>query len=811
MCAATRLSSDQLRRPCSPAEIPFETTDQSTEGDGVVIGQERAVQALRFGIGIRRRGYNLFAVGPAGVGKQTLLRQLLGQHAAQQPLPSDWCYVHEFEDPDRPRVLELPAGRGLGLQHDMANAVSELRESMREVFEGAEHRTRKQEIVDQFTERQDRALSEMREGAMRRDVAVLRTETGVALAPTRDGRVLDPDRFRSLPPDQRAELQSKMDRIRCEMQALFSQFQEWGHEHNEALERADRETASVAARRVIDRVRARYSDLPAVIDYLNEVERDAGENAADFLERPSERADAAFRHALEQGPSDGLGLRRYHINLLVDRTDARGAPVVREDHPTHANLIGRVEHESQFGALMTNFTHIKPGAFHRANGGYLILNALEVLRQPQAWEAVKRTVRSGEVRIESLGQTLGLMPTVSLEPRPVPLGSTKVVLTGERMLYHMLAAVDPDFLELFKVLIDFDESMTRGPEAQHSYADMVAALASREGLRPLDRSAVARVIDRAARAAGDAEKLSVHMRGLVDLLLEADFWAGEEHREVATAADVQKAIDAQRYRAGRVRERFQEAVRRDDLLVSTTGESVGQVNGLSVFSLGEHMFGHPTRITAQTRLGRGEVVDIEREVALGGPIHSKGVLILGGFLGARYATDVPLSLSATLVFEQNYSGVEGDSASLAELCALLSSLAQVPVRQSLALTGSVNQHGRVQSIGGVNEKIEGFFDVCRERGLTGHQGVLIPRTNVKNLMVRQEVVDAVERGAFHIYSVEDVDDALALLTGRKAGERDESGLFPESSINGLVEARLIGFAEHARRFAARPSPESPSV
>jgi lon-related putative ATP-dependent protease len=489
--------------------------------------------------------------------------------------------------------------------------------------------------------------------------------------------------------------------------------------------------------------------------------------------------------------------------VLVDNTHLRGAPVVYEDNPTYSNLMGRLEHESRFGALITHFALIRAGALHRANGGYLILDALKVLQQPFAWEALKRTMRAGELRVENLGQALGLMPTVSLEPAPIPLRDTKVVLVGSRLLYYLLAALDPDFLELFKVVVDFDEDMDRRSDSQAVYANLVASLVAQEDLRPFDRGAVASVIDHASRIAGDAAKLSVHLRRIVDLLREADYWAGRDGREVATALDVRTAIEAQRYRSGRLKERLQEAIRRRDLFIDTSGERVGQVNGLSVVELGDHMFARPTRITARTRLGGGEVVDIDREVELGGPLHSKGVLILAGFLAGRYVPDTPLSLAATLVFEQSYAPVEGDSASLAELCALLSALAEVPMRQSLAVTGSINQHGQVQAIGAVNEKIEGFFDICRERGLTGEQGVVIPESNVKNLIVRRDVAEAVAAGRFRVCAVEDVDDVVELLTGRPAGLRDAEGRFPDGSINALIEARLSAFAERARAFAAR--------
>ena len=800
MCAATRLTPDLVRRPCRPDAIPFATTAEAEPITGVV-GQARAVQALQFGIGMRRHGYNLFAIGPPGVGKQTLLRQFLGDQAAGEAIPPDWCYVHDFANPGRPRALELPPGMGVGLQRDMAHAVAELRVVMRSTFESEEYRTRKQQTIGRFKERQERAMAGVQERARRRDIEVLQTGMGIAVAPIHNGSAIDPETFQTLPLKDRERYQAAMEEVGTELQALLQKFHQWGREHYEELKALDREMAAATARHVLDGVRRNYKELPAVLDYLSQVEIDVVDSADSFLEGSQEGVEAALRRALKQDQADGPSFRRYQINVLIDRTGLRGAPVVYEDNPTHANLVGSIEHETQFGALITNFTLIKAGALHRAIGGYLVLDALKVLQQPFAWEALKRMLRAGEIRMESLGQALGLVATVSLEPTPIKLGETKLVLTADRLLYYLLAAHDPEFLELFKVLVDFEETMDRVAEAEPTYARLVATLVSQEKLRPFDRGAVARVIDHAARSADDAGKLSVQMRGILDLLRETDYWAGHAAREVATAADVQTAIDAQRVRAGRVRERLQEAILRDDILVTTSGETVGQVNGLSVFQLGDHAFGHPTRLTARVRLGKGEVIDIEREVKLGGPIHSKGVLILAGFLGSRYATRVPLSLAATLVFEQSYGGVEGDSASLAELCALLSSLADLPVRQSLALTGSINQQGQVQAIGGVNEKIEGFFDICHERGLSGDQGVLIPKSNVKNLMLRQDVVEAIAAGRFHVHAVEHVDDAVELLTGRPAGVRNEAGIFPDGSVNALVEARLLAFAESARTFA----------
>jgi lon-related putative ATP-dependent protease len=553
---------------------------------------------------------------------------------------------------------------------------------------------------------------------------------------------------------------------------------------------------------LIAELKKRYAGLPAVLGYLATVEQAVIDNVDDFR-RTEDGPEIGFLGFTLQRPGGGGSLRRYQVNVLIDHGATKGAPVVYEDNPTFPTLIGRIEHIAQMGALVTDFMLIKPGALHRANGGYLILDARKVLLQPFAWEGLKRALSSRELRVESLGQALSLVSTVSLEPEPVPL-DLKVVLIGEPLLYYLLSAYDPEFSELFKVAVDFGHDMHWDGQSGELYARLVATLARRDALLPLDRAAVARVIEHAARLVGDAEKLSVQLRVITDLLREADHWAREAGREVIRMTDVQQAIDARIRRMDRIRERMQEAIQRDILMIDTRDAKTGQVNGLSVVDLGHFAFGHPSRITARIRIGKGEVVDIQREVELSGPIHSKGVLILAGFLGARYADDRPLALSASLTFEQTYGEVEGDSASSAELYALLSALADLPIRQSLAVTGSVNQNGEVQAIGGVNEKIEGFFDVCQARGLTGDQGVLIPVANVKHLMLRQDVIAAVRDGKFHIYPVRTIDEGIELLTGIPAGERDANGLFPEGSVNHRVELRLITLAELVREFGQSP-------
>ena len=797
------LPARQLRRMCDPSQFDFETTAE-LEDLGEIVGQDRAVEAILFGIGIQREGYNLFALGPSGTGKRTTIIQFLDRKAAAEPIPSDWCYVNNFEHPHRPRALQLPPGQGVVLRKDMERLVEELRTAIPAVFESEDYRTRRQEVEEELKERQEKVFGEIQQQAQERDIALIRTPVGLAFAPMKKGEVISPDEFQKLSKEKRKRFEGDISKLQEQLQETIYQVRQWERESREKVKDLDRQVAMSVVEHPVDELREKYAELPDVVSYLDAVQQDVVEKVDEF--RKAEEAPQAMGMPLPPSLAGPPLFRRYRVNVLVDHSGSEGAPVVFEEHPTYNNLIGRVEHIAQMGALVTDFNLIKPGALHRTNGGYLILDARQLLLQPYAWDGLKRALRAREVRIESMAQALSLVSTVSLEPQPIPL-DVKVILIGERLLYYLLYQYDPDFSELFKVEADFNEQMERSAENDRLYARLLATLARKNELRPFDKGAVARVIEHSARVAGNAEKISVHLLGIADLLREADYWAGVAGNGVVTVADVQRAIDAQIHRADRLRERVQEQIQRGTILIDTTGERVGQVNGLSVIGLGDFAFGQPNRITARVRIGKGKVVDIEREVELGGPIHSKGVLILSSFLGARYAAEYPLSLSASLVFEQSYSGVEGDSASMAELCALLSALAEVPVKQSLAMTGSVNQHGEAQPIGSVNEKIEGFFDVCRARGLTGEQGVVIPAPNVQHLMLRQDVVEAVEAGQFHVYSMQTVDQAIELLTGVPAGERDEEGNFSEGSINQLVEARLIELSAKQRAFAAPPEKE----
>ena len=790
MSAVTALTPDQLRRLCDVGLFEFETTDE-LEDLSEVIGQARALDAIRFGVGIKHHGFNLFAMGPSGSGKHGVVSELLTARAADEPPPLDWCYLNNFADPHKPRKLALPKGIGAQLRSDMSTLVDELRSVIPAVFESDEYRARAQEIEQEFQEQQEEAIERIREQAREKHIALIRTPSGFAFAPMHGDKVVSPKDFQRLSDEEKARVQTQVAGLQDLLQKVLNQIPQWRRQSREKMRELNREVTMAAVGHLIDELRDQYHAHDEVLSYLDAVRQDVIDNVDDFR-RTDEEQPPLLLGPLDQRPQ--ASFRRYEVNVLVDHAETEGAPVVFEDTPTFQNLVGRIEHMAMMGALITDFTLIKPGALHRANNGYLVVEALKLLQHPLSWEALKRALCANELRIGSMEQMLSLVSTVSLDPEPIPL-NIKVVLIGERMLYYLLYHYDPEFKELFKVAADFEEDMDNNPQNHQLYARLVATLVKKQKLLPFDRSGVARVIEHSARVAGDAEKLTTHMRSISDVLSEADYWAMQRGHAHVTGADVQTAIHNRLTRASRMKERLHHAIDRGTLLIDTDGARVGQINGLSVVDLGDAMFGTPTRITAQARLGEGDVVDIEREVELGGPIHSKGVMILTGFLGARYAQDKPMALSASLVFEQSYGEIEGDSASCAELYALLSSLAEVPIKQCFAVTGSVNQHGEVQAIGGVNEKIEGFFEVCKARGLAAGQGVLIPASNVKDLMLSEEVVAAAGQGQFSIYPVTTIDEGIELLTGVVAGDKDDNGQYPPGSINGRVSQRLKQMAD----------------
>jgi lon-related putative ATP-dependent protease len=797
MPPADPIPADRLTVRCDPERFSFATTAE-LDGELAPVGQPRAEAALRFGMGIDDDGFNLFAFGPTGTGKRTFVEHVLRRRAAERPVPRDLCYVNNFGEPSTPIALELARGTGRQLRDDMAELVEEVGAALPAAFEAEAFQARKHAIDDEFKKRSQERLEEIQNRAQERGIAMLQTPMGFVFAPMKDGEVLGQQAFEELEDEERERLQADIHQLQQEVQKVLREAPRWERERQTKQRELSRETAQRAIGHLIDELRERYQDVPAVLRYLDAVEADLIDNAPALLKTQEEGSEQSLAAPMPRQLDDSPLLRRYQVNLMVDHAEDEAAPVVFEDHPTYNNLVGRIEHMSRMGALVTDFTLIRAGALHRANGGFLVLEALKLLQQPFAWDALKRALRAQQLTTESVNQSYGLLSTVSLEPEPVDL-AVKVVLLGEPLLYYLLSSYDPEFPELFKVAVDFDDRLDRSEDHQDAYARLIAAIATRHELRPLDAGAVARVVDRAARLAGDAEKLTARTAELADLLREANYWAGQAGRDVVAGEDVQTAIDAQTYRVDRIRERLQEATLRDLLHIATDGEEVGQVNGLAVLELGGFSFGRPHRISASVRVGKGEVVDIEREVELGGPVHAKGVMILAGFLGGRFGARQPLSLSASLVFEQTYSTVEGDSASLAELVALLAAIAEVPVRQHLAVTGSVSQRGAVQTIGGVNEKIEGFFDLCRARGLSGRQGVLVPASNAATLMLRDDVVEAARRGEFHVTPVATVDEAAELLTGLPMGAPDDEGVYPEDSLGGRVQRRLEAFAERLRQ------------
>lgn len=797
------LNVNQLYHPADLSKLTFMTTAELEPTDGL-FGQKRAVEAINFGSRVEKDGFNLFVIGPNGARMQEAVKELLTVEARTKPSPADWIYVNNFTDPEKPVALELPAGRAPVFQDRMRKLIDDLKSAIPAVFQSEDYQQRRSAIDETFQKRQNEAFAELRAKAGEKNILILRTPLGFALAPSQNGQVIPPEEFNAWPEEKRTEIQGIIQVLEDDLEHIVRQIPQWEKERRDDVRTLNRETASYAADQLIEETKAAFNDLPKIIEHVDAVRADLIENVELFLIK-NEEGEALIANLGPDGQLD-----RYEVNILVTQNDhAPGAPVIEELHPAVGNLLGRIEHIPREGVLVTNFRLIKAGAVHRANGGYLLLDARSLLMEPFSWPALKRTLRQGKIAIEDVARLVGLTSIVSLEPDPIPL-KVKVILFGDRLLYFLFAALDPDLQEHFKVLADFENDVPRTPESEALFARLIASIARQNELMDLERDAVTLILEHAARLADHSNKLSLLVEQLREVLIEADFRAKEAGRAAVMREDVDRALKARIERAARLRDRMQEAILENVALIDTEGTSVGQLNALSVSQLGGFSFGRPSRITCQVRPGSGKVVDIEREVELGGPLHSKGVLILSGYLAGRYALDTPMSLFASLVFEQSYGGVEGDSASSAELYTLLSALAEIPLRQDLAVTGSVNQHGRVQAIGGVNEKIEGFYDICCARGLTGTQGVLIPQSNVQHLMLRQDVIEACKDGRFAIYPIATIDEGIALLTGSIACDRQADGLYPEGSLNRRVEDRLRAFAAVRRDFANQSEGESPA-
>ena len=786
--AIKKLHWTQLYRVTEIKGLAFATTAELTPLSGLQ-EQPRAREAVTFGAGMSRSGFNIFAIGPAGLRIQQSIKNMAAAVVRSHKPPCDWVYVNNFRTPHKPLAIALPGRRAPMFYKAVHNLIEDLRVTLPALFESEDYQKRRTAIEQTIQGKTERAFSALNEKAAAHNVALLRTPMGFGLAPVRDGKVVQPAEFNSWPEEHQKSLHNAIQNLEKELEETLRSIPRIEKEQRDALRELARKTAEMAIALPMDQVKQQFADIPAIVHHIDEIRTDLLENLGIFIapEMPGQGvAQASMRLA-------GL-FERYEVNVFVTQEDHEsGAPVVEELNPVLGNLLGRVEYFQIEGALVTNFRLIKAGALHRANGGTILLDARALLSEPFSWAAVKRALRRQEIVIEDMSRFMGLTATVSLEPDPIPL-NVKVVLVGDRQLYYMLAALDPELSQYFKVLADFDDDVDRTDDGEAMLARLIAALAARAGLRPLDRAAVCCVIEYASRITGDAGKVSLLAERLHDLIIEADHVAGNESKSTIMRADVEAAITRHISRMSRLREQAQNSIVREIALIDTSGMRVGQVNGLSVLGLGDYAFGRPARITCVARPGSGKIIDIEREVELGGPLHSKGVLILSGYLAGRYALEAPMSLSASLVFEQSYGGVDGDSASSTELYALLSALSGLPIRQDIAVTGSVNQHGVVQAIGGVNEKIEGFFDLCKARGLTGTQGVLIPESNVQHLMLRKDVVEACSGGQFSIYPIRTIDQGIELLTGRNAGTLDADGRYPVESVNQLVEERLRHYA-----------------
>jgi lon-related putative ATP-dependent protease len=773
-----------LRHACDPAEFPFQTTAELSPQEEV-IGQARAVKSMEFGLSIHNHGYNIFVAGIPGTGKNSIVKSIVKRISRDKPIPDDWCFINNFKDTDQPRAIKLPAGKGREFRNDVEKFIEFMRAEIPKVFESKEYEEQKSRIIEEAEKAKEALFSDAGRRALDSGFQLSITRTGIVKVPLWKGKPLQPQEMESLTAEQRRELEEHEKSVDAEIRDFLAKARQLDKEAHEKIHELNRSIAHFSMGHQLDDLREKYRINPRIPEFLTEVEEDILGNLREFLGQPQQELPFPI-----EGMDKASFLDRYKVNLVVDNAETKGGPVIEEVNPTYNNLVGRIERKARFGAFFTNFTMIRAGSVLQANGGYLILNAMDVLRSPFSWDAIKRIIKKNEVKVEDIYELYGYA-SGGLKPEPIPV-SLKVIMIGNPWLYSLLNYYDEDFRDIFKVKSDFDTRTQNSQDEKTRYANFIGSLVKSDGLLPFDRTAVAGVVDHAVRLAEKRSKLSLRFSDLTDLVREASYWAGQAKSAVVTAEHVDKALDEKVYRSNLIDERIQEMYTDGTIMVDVSGSVPGQVNGLSVYGIGDYFFGKPSRITSRVYLGRSGIVDIEREAKLSGRIYNKGVLILSGYLGGTFAQDKPLSVSATLAFEQSYGDIEGDSASAAELIALLSAVAEVPVKQNIAITGSINQKGEIQPIGGVNEKIEGFFSVCknREGGLTGDQGVIVPNLNVPNLMLKKEVTDAVKNGKFRVYAVKTVNEALELLTGLPAGERATDGTWPEGTVNFLVDKRL---------------------
>jgi lon-related putative ATP-dependent protease len=796
------LDASVLGPPFEDDTFDFETTAEIASPSSIK-GQRRAKDSIEFALGINNTGYNIYAAGPQGTGRHILVERMLKEQASSEQARGDWFYVRNFAEERLPKAICVPAGLGQEFKLAIDKLIGDLRNGLSSAFSGEDYQNSAQGIQDEFQGRQEEDISHLREEAMAAGLALLHTPVGYSFAPIEDNKVMPPEVFTQLDQKAREQIEADVSEFQDKLKEVLQKIPRRLKLMQQQLNELNEETAKFAVGDLFVEIKERFSDVGALTSHIDDFEQDVVANVEPFL--VGGRSGAGPPDMQDVAGRDNY-FRRYRVNLIVENSANDVAPVIYEDEPSYERLIGRIEHRAEMGALVTDFNMIRSGALHAANGGYLILDVRKLLQQPLAWEGLKRALSSEEIRIEPMFGAMGLPSTTALQPQAIPL-SIKVVLVGDTQLYYLLHQHDPDFRNLFKILADFDETVPNNVDQSQGIARLAAEVCNRESLLPFHRRAIVALANHASRLAGNREHLTTNIDALSDLMREADHFARKEGQQVVDGVYLAKAIDTQRERASRISERMQEQITRGTVLIDTQGEQVGQLNGLSVYMLGGQGFGKPSRITAVVRLGQGKVIDIEREVELGGALHSKGVLILSGYLGATYVPQTPLSLSASLVFEQSYGGLDGDSASSAELYTLLSAIADVPLKQQFAVTGSVNQRGEVQAIGGANEKIEGFFDLCSARGLTGDQGVLIPASNAKNLLLHERVVKAVALGQFHIYPISHINEGLEILSGLDAGARDKDGQFPTDSFNARVEERLLEFANSRQKFGRKENEE----
>ncbi len=791
------LSPEKLRLECPPDQVGCETSAELGPVDGI-IGQDRALKALKFGVEMKGKGFNVYVAGPPITGKRPAARSFLENIAKTRPVPPDWVYVNNFQNPYEPKTLKLPPGRAKVFQKDLKNLVDQAKRAVPAALQNEEFVSRGNSITKKAVAERNKILSDLNKQAEVHGYSVRMTQLGITIIPVVDGKTVSQEEFDSLPARVKKKYDQSRDTVRAALDKAGKEVNDLDARTLEELKKLRDDSVRYAIGGLMTNLVSRYEGLPNVVQHLNELRDDIMENTELFTPGGTEeKPDSEEKNPLEKSLPDFL-FRRYDVNVIVDNSELKGAPVISEDNPTVTNLLGKFENESRFGALTTDFTLIKGGSLHRANGGYLILGAIELLKNQFSYDGLKRVLQSGSILIEETGQRLGVASTKTLVPQSIPL-NVKVILVGDHEIYQALYTQDPDFGILFKVKAHFDDSIERNDQNQKTYGSFVHSLCEREGLNHLEAPALAKVVEYGSRLAEDQTKLSTKFPEIADLVREANFYATQDGARIVKDVHIKKALDEKVYRSNLLDEKIKEMIERGIILIDTSGTQVGQVNGLSVISLGDFDFGQPSRITASLGLGRRGIIDIERESRMGGQTHTKGVLIISGYLENKYAHDKPLSLSCRLVFEQSYGGVDGDSASSTELYAILSALSELPIKQNLAVTGSVNQRGEVQAIGGVNEKIEGFYKTCKAKGLKGDEGVMIPRSNVQHLMLNEEVVDAVRQSRFHIYPVSTIDEGIEILTGVNAGQLKKDGSYDPSTVNYRVNKRLT---EMTQRMAA---------